>query len=36
MEALARESDLFCTQDLPKSTPSRDFEFPLNGGKSNE
>lgn len=36
MEALARESNLFCTQDLPKSTPWRDFEFPLNGGKSDE
>ena len=36
VEALARESNLFCTQDLPKSTPWRDFEFPLNGGKSDE
>ena len=36
VEALARESNLFCTQDLPKSTLWRDFEFPLNGGKGDE
>jgi hypothetical protein len=28
VEALARESDFFCTQSLPKSQLYRDFEFP--------
>ena len=36
VEALARESDLFCTQNLPNSTPWRDFEFLLNGGSRDE
>ncbi len=34
LETLARESNLFCTQSLPKSQMYRDFEFNLDPGNS--
>lgn len=36
VEALARESNLFCTQSLPKSRSYREFEFTLDKGQRHE